>query len=98
LSGRLVKENRTFTASQKTWNYWGCVRGQAPQHARVNDTLVVTGYVAHTVTARKRSRVLIGTEPHRHLDWLARSQDLVCVPKDPTNPLIRRLHARRSSI
>jgi AraC-like DNA-binding protein len=70
----------------------GSARGRAPMRARVNDTLVVSGYVAHTVTARKHSRVLIGTEPHKHLDWLARSLDLVCVPNDPSNPLIRRLH------
>ena len=69
----------------------GCARGQAPKIARTNDTLVVTGYVAHRVTARRTSRVLIGTEPYKHLDWLTRSLDLTCVRDDPSNPLIRRL-------
>jgi len=69
----------------------GCARGETPVRIRPNDTLVATGYVAHTVTAVQTSRILIGTEPHKHLDWLTRSLGLIEVRNDPANPLVQRL-------
>ena len=56
------------------------------------DTLVVTGFVAHRIEAITPSRVLVGSEPYKHLDWLSRNLTMICVPDSEHEPLVYRLH------
>ena len=69
----------------------GCSVGREPKVANRGAALVVTGYLGHYIQARRDSVILVGTEPHKHLIWLSRTMDIVCVGEDDKGPLLDRL-------
>ena len=69
----------------------GCSAGREPKVASKGETLVVTGYLGHYVQAKTDSLLLVGTEPHKHLDWLSRTLDIICVGENDSGPLLDRL-------
>lgn len=67
--------------------------GQPAATAHLRDTVVVGGYVGHTVAnpTTDDARVLIGAEPFEYLAWLGSDSMINCHPANSGHPLIRRL-------
>ncbi|MEZ5557035.1 MAG: AraC family transcriptional regulator [Pseudomonadales bacterium] len=67
--------------------------GRLSETAGARDTVVVGGYMAHSVRnpADREAKMLIGSEPYEHLAWLGATAAIACHRAASGHPLMRRL-------